>query len=71
MFLSFSLMHCHMTVHGVYTGISTVAVIKVFTSQIQCLFEGNVYLKVEHVIKNFGIIIFHIKQTELTSFDFD
>ena len=47
------------------------AVIKVFTSQIQCLFEGDVYLKVEHMIKNFGSIIFHIKQTELTSFDFD
>ena len=30
-----------------------------------------IILKVEHVIKNFGIIIFHIKQTELTSFDFD
>ena len=59
-------MHCHMTVHGVFTWISTVAVIQVFTSQIQFLFEGDVYLKVEHVIKNFGIIIFHIKQTELT-----
>ena len=56
------------------TRISAAALNKFVTPQVRRLSQGGVYLKFgrdKDVLLNFGIVIFRIKLTELTPFDFD